>query len=81
MLTKSKYGINEEYDEDFSLVVGVRYGSEGIIACHKGCLGSCISSSGDSICGGYRGHEEVEVKGTPLYIVRCSTDIKCKVDD
>ena len=77
MLKKKSYNLNETYDEKENLVVGIRYGGNGIIPCHKNCDESCISSSGDGICGGYRGHEKVTVKGTELFIVRCCEDVKC----
>lgn len=80
MLSKNKYEKNEEYD-GINLVVGIKYGSEGIIPCHKGCMSSCIGSSGDNLCGGYTGHEQVNVAGTDLYIVKCAAEIKCRCHD
>ncbi|HBJ1652025.1 hypothetical protein [Clostridium botulinum] len=77
MLKIKNYDINEQYNEDFNLVVGVSYGSEGIIPCHKGCQCSCIGSSGDNLCGGYYGHEEIIVDNTKLFIVRCNEKVKC----
>lgn len=80
MLNKKHYEKNEEYDGE-NLVVGIRFGSDGIIPCHKGCMGSCIGSSGDNRCGGYGGHEQVKVDGTDLFIVRCVAGVKCKCHD
>jgi len=73
------YEISQLYSEEINLVMGVSYGSAGIIPCHRGCDNSCISDSGDVLCGGYIGHTEVTVTvtGTKLYIVRCQNAVEC----
>jgi hypothetical protein len=77
LLNKKHYDRNEFYNDEFDLVVGVSYGSEGIAPCNRGCKDCCVSSSGDCICGGCFGWEEVVVDGTKLYIVKCATSMEC----
>ena len=78
MLKRTEYNLNEHYKDEYNLVVGVHYGSYGIIPCHNGSQCGCVSSSGDSLCGAYSGHEMVEVDGTTLYIVKCNETVKCR---
>lgn len=70
---------NDNYKEDYNLVVGIEYGIEGILACHKNSSDNgCVSSSGDSICGCYMGHEKINLSdGNCLFIVRCYGEVKC----
>ncbi|GAB1529605.1 MULTISPECIES: hypothetical protein [Brevibacillus] len=68
---------NKSYQGKYNLVVGLHYGGNGVAPAHKGCKTSCISSSGDSICGSYSGHKETEIEGTKLYIVSCMETVKC----
>ena len=61
-----------------SYVLCVRYGSEGYIPTVIKDIGdsvACMSSSGDSLCGGFCGVENV--KGTNFYIVRCMNHMEC----
>lgn len=70
-------GTREIYNEDVDLVLGMRYGQNGVQPCHSGCEGVCESSSGDSLCMGYLGCTPIYIKGTELYIVKCSLGVKC----
>lgn len=75
----SKYTeLYDMYDEEVDLVIGMRYGHDGIQPCHSGCKGVCESSSGDSLCGGFMGCESINVGGTKLFIVMCSFGAQCK---
>ena len=76
-MKKSSCKMKEVYEAAVNLVVGIRYGSEGIIPCHVNCSDSCVSSSGDSFCGGHLDHKEIEVNGSQLFIVRCQEGVKC----
>jgi hypothetical protein len=77
MLKKKQYAINEFYNEKFNLVLGIRYGREGIVPCLKQCNRGCVSSSGSSLCGSFSGSKEIEVEGTQLFIVMCLEKISC----
>lgn len=61
------------FEPQTKTVVGKSYGSEGICPEDESCCDtSCVSSSGDSICGGYCGHTEVFDKdGNTFYLVKC----------
>ena len=52
---------NQKYDCEFDLVVAVHYGSEGLKPAFKRSDSACVSGSGDSLCGGYMGHQEIEL--------------------
>ncbi|GAB6155451.1 hypothetical protein JCM17380_42020 [Desulfosporosinus burensis] len=68
-----------QLDETINLVMGVSYGSEGIVPCHSGCDNNCcISDSGDVLCGGYMEHSEVTetVTGAKLYVVKCHNTVE-----
>ena len=72
-------GKNSDYKGE-SYIVGVRYGTEGIVPCFRSsheCIG-CVSSSGEIFCGNYGGHIDVEAEGKTLYIVRCLGQIYCQ---
>ncbi|TEB10841.1 hypothetical protein Psfp_04091 [Pelotomaculum sp. FP] len=71
------YKINENYKWKYDLVVGVKYGTEGIIPAVNKLKTSCVSSSGSSLCISYAGHETIEINGVKLYIIYCLGGIKC----
>ncbi|HBW34072.1 hypothetical protein [Desulfosporosinus sp. BICA1-9] len=78
MLERKSYEISELY-EKINLIMGVSYGSEGIIPCHRCCDNNCcISDSGDVLCGGYMEHSEVTetVTGAKLYVVKCHNAVE-----
>lgn len=63
-------------EERCSYILCVRYGSNGLIPTIINKNSSaCMSSSGDSLCGGYRGCEKI--LNTDLYIVRCANEMEC----
>lgn len=70
--------MNEDYREVYDLVVGIRYGSEGVVPCHRTCETSCVGSSGENFCGNYLGCTSVRAEGTELFIVRCSGKVRCE---
>ena len=67
---------NSSFINKYSYVLGVRYGTYGIIPTNnelKHCV--CLSSSGDSACGGYGGEERIG--NTNLFIVTCRNGMEC----
>lgn len=58
-----------KFDDDYSYVLCIRYGTSGLIPTLLNCDGGCVSSSGDSLCGGYCGEESIP--GTNLFVVHC----------
>lgn len=77
MLLSKKSTEGGKYIEDYDLVVGMRYGSDGIIPCHYGCGNSCVSASGNSLCGGYLDCEKVQIGKENIYIVKCTENVSC----
>lgn len=69
---------NTKYNGE-SFIVVVRYGTEGIVPCFRSCpeCVGCVSSSGETICGNYGGHIDIEVEGQTLHLVRCLGQIYC----
>lgn len=67
----------DRYNEEVDLVLGMRYGQDGVQPCHSGCQGVCESSSGDSLCVGFLGCTSICIKGTELFIVMCSLGTQC----
>lgn len=63
-------------EERCSYILSVKYGTNGLIPTiiHKNGS-ACKSSSGDSLCDGYRGCERIP--NTDLYIVRCVNEMEC----
>lgn len=67
---------NSSFKNKYSYVLGVRYGTHGVIPTNnelKHC--ACLSSSGDSACGGYGGEERIG--NTDLFIVTCRNGMEC----
>ncbi len=62
-------------DNNISYVLATQYGSNGRTPTSSFLKGACLSSSGDSACGGYLGDEKID--GTNLYIVSCSNGLEC----
>ena len=47
---------NNNFKNKYSYVLGVRYGTHGVIPTNNQLIHcACLSSSGDSACGGYGG--------------------------
>lgn len=63
-----------QFDEDYSYVLCTRYGTNGLTPTLLECDGGCVSSSGDSLCGGYGGEEAIP--GTNLFIVYCMHNLE-----
>jgi hypothetical protein len=72
------YDLNSFYKGDCCLVVAAAYGDEGLTPCHIGSSNCCITSSGDSICGYYMGHFDVDMDGHKRFIVMCSSLVLCE---
>ena len=62
---------SHDFEGDISYVLCTNYGSEGLIPTLTDCEAACISSSGDAICMGYKGHEKIP--NTDLSIVCLNT--------
>ena len=71
-LDKVKY--REDFDEKCSYVLCTEYGTHGLTPTLLECDGGCVSSSGDSLCGGYGGEEKIA--DTNLHIVHCMNNIE-----
>ena len=56
-------------DHQYSYILCTKYGTNGLIPTVKTVDTACISSSGDSMCEEYFGHENIP--NTNLSIVRC----------
>ena len=54
-------------DELCDCILTTTYGSEGLAPTASALQGACIGSSGDNLCGNYRGHQNIT--GTKLSIV------------
>ena len=72
----TSYIEDDMYKEDVDLIVGMRYGRDGIQPCHSGSIAVC--ESGDSLCGGFLGHRPINVNGTQLFIVMCAEGAQCR---
>lgn len=64
----------ENFESEYCYVVGVKYGTEGIIPANKKCDVSCMSSSGGSACGGFYGATQLNDN---VYIVKCANEMEC----
>lgn len=64
----------ENYNEEYSYVLCIEYGTNGLIPTLLDCDGGCMSSSGDSCCGGYLGDEKIP--NTNLHVVRCANNLE-----
>lgn len=64
----------KNFESEYCYVVGVKYGSEGIMPANAKCDVCCMSSSGGSACGGFHGASQLN---DDVYIVRCANDMKC----
>lgn len=64
----------KNFESEYCYVVGVKYGSEGIMPANAKCDVSCMSSSGGSACGGFYGATQLNDN---VYIVRCANNMEC----
>lgn len=62
------------FNDKYSYILCTKYGTNGLIPTVRTVDLACISSSGDSMCGGYEDHEDIP--NTNLSIVRCNNCAK-----
>ena len=64
-----------KYNDEYDYVLCTRYGTNGLTPTLSNCDSGCLSSSGDSACGGYFGEEKIPK--TNLYVVTCANNLEC----
>lgn len=61
----------KNYEREYDVVVGVKYGDKGIIPCIKGSSRTCVGPNKDNICRSFFGYDIVEKDDDTIFLVRC----------